>query len=280
MHATERPAPSAAHRASGCDRSISTACPTPASAPVPIRVAAGRGEPSAFRLEAGLCIIGAGEGPTWSIESDTVSRQHAELRLVPEGVCVTDLGSKNGCFYLGQRFQSMSLAPGSRFRIGAVEIEISVDEQALLGAPSEAERYGDLWGVSARHAATLRPARAARGLERQPARERRIGDWKGAHRARVARALGPARRSVRRGQLRRSRSSAGEERAVWSSARRLHGCGAATRGRVRGGQRRHAVLGRDRRAVARDAADVVACARAAQGHARRLAPGGRRARCG
>lgn len=116
--------------------------------PVLLRVASGRSEPAVFRLEAGQCIVGAGERADLVIDSETVSRQHAELRLVPEGVCVTDLGSKNGCFYLGQRFQSMSLAPGSRFRIGAVEIEISVDEQALLGSPTEAERYGDLWGVS------------------------------------------------------------------------------------------------------------------------------------
>jgi len=83
------------------------------------------------------------------IESETVSRQHAELRLVAEGVSVTDLGSKNGCYYLGQRFQSMSLQPGSRFRIGSAEIQIDVDHESLTqGARGDADRYGELWGVS------------------------------------------------------------------------------------------------------------------------------------
>jgi two-component system, NtrC family, nitrogen regulation response regulator GlnG len=117
--------------------------------PALIRVTAGRGQPSPLRLESGTCVIGAGSEADLVIDSETVSRRHAELRLVPEGVRVTDLGSKNGCFYLGQRFQSMSLQPGSRCRLGSVEIEISVDREALSGEPANTvDRYGDICGVS------------------------------------------------------------------------------------------------------------------------------------
>jgi DNA-binding NtrC family response regulator len=69
---------------------------------------------------------------------------------VPEGVTVTDLGSKNGLFYLGQRFERMILQPGSRFRLGSVEIELEIDRETLehydTGNP---DSYGDLIGVSA-----------------------------------------------------------------------------------------------------------------------------------
>jgi DNA-binding NtrC family response regulator len=108
-----------------------------------------RARPARFRLESGRCVLGAGDKADVILESDTVSRQHAEIQLVAEGVCVTDLGSKNGCFYMGQRFQSMCLQPGSRFRVGSVEIQIEVDASALAHRPpSDAERYGDLWGRS------------------------------------------------------------------------------------------------------------------------------------
>jgi DNA-binding NtrC family response regulator len=117
--------------------------------PVLLRVDTARAEPVLLRLGAGSCILGAGEEADLVIESDTVSRQHAELRLVPEGVRVTDLGSKNGSYYLGQRFQSMSLQPGSRFRIGSVEIEIAIDTEALArGETPNPQSYGDLMGIS------------------------------------------------------------------------------------------------------------------------------------
>jgi DNA-binding NtrC family response regulator len=119
--------------------------------PLPVLVSsvACGGKPLPFRLESGSCILGAGETADLIIESDTVSRQHAELRLVPEGVCVTDLGSKNGCYYLGQRFQSMCLQPGSSFRLGSAEVRIEVDPEALTSSsPADAERYTGLSGVS------------------------------------------------------------------------------------------------------------------------------------
>ena len=118
--------------------------------PITIQVSAARARPNPARLLEGSCVLGAGEDADVIIESDSVSRRHAELRLVPEGVAITDLASKNGCYYLGQRFQSMILHPGTRFRAGAVEVEIDVD-RASLGAEQgdgESQHYGDLFGCS------------------------------------------------------------------------------------------------------------------------------------
>ncbi len=117
--------------------------------PVLVRVSGARCAPNPVRLAEGSCVLGAGGDSQVVIESETVSRRHAELRLVPEGVTVTDLGSKNGLFYLGHRFQSMILSPGSRFRLGSVDVELEVDTVALQQKGAEAfDSYGDLIGVS------------------------------------------------------------------------------------------------------------------------------------
>ncbi len=117
--------------------------------PILIRIENARAHPSTFRLSSGRCVLGAGNEADVVIEADTVSRQHVELQLVPEGVAVTDLGSKNGSFYLGQRFHHMSLYPGSRFCIGSVEVHIGIDAETLSRhEPKQPRSYGDLIGVS------------------------------------------------------------------------------------------------------------------------------------
>jgi pSer/pThr/pTyr-binding forkhead associated (FHA) protein len=98
------------------------------------------------------------------IESETTSRRHAELRLVPEGVQVSDLDSKNGLYFLGHRFQSMILQPGSRFRLGSVEVSLDLDRDTFAQrGTQEADRYADR--RFARNAAAIRSAAAARGLK-------------------------------------------------------------------------------------------------------------------
>jgi DNA-binding NtrC family response regulator len=119
--------------------------------PIVLRIENAPAHPSTFRLTSGHCILGAGKEADVVIEAKTVSRRHVELQLVAEGVAVTDLGSKNGSFYLGQRFRHMSLQPGSRFRLGTVDVQIDVDAAALANEDTkQLSRYGDLIGVSAR----------------------------------------------------------------------------------------------------------------------------------
>jgi len=115
-----------------------------------IRVLGARAAPAVFRLPAGKCVLGAGTGADVLIQHDTVSRAHVELSLVPEGVLATDLGSRNGTFYLGQRVERMVLALGSRLRLGTVDVAIDADSESLQGqAGDDAVRgYGALLGVS------------------------------------------------------------------------------------------------------------------------------------
>jgi two-component system response regulator GlrR len=118
--------------------------------PLPLLVRAGApAEPNPFRLLEGSCVLGAGAEADMVIESETTSRRHAELRLVPEGVQVSDLDSKNGLYFLGHRFQSMILQPGSRFRLGSVEVSLDLDRDTFAQrGTQEADRYADLIGGS------------------------------------------------------------------------------------------------------------------------------------
>src|SRR5882757_3496735 len=66
-----------------------------------------------FRLSSGKCIIGSAANSDLVVASPTVSRVHAELELVPDGVRITDLQSRNGTHYLGQRIERAILSLGS-----------------------------------------------------------------------------------------------------------------------------------------------------------------------
>jgi DNA-binding NtrC family response regulator len=108
----------------------------------------GPGAPPAHALRHGVITIGAGSKADVLVDSDTVSRNHLEMSLVREGVRVRDLGSRNGTFYLGQRVETMVLAPGSRIRIGSVEVSIEPDLTSLDFDGEESTSYRGLLGVS------------------------------------------------------------------------------------------------------------------------------------
>jgi DNA-binding NtrC family response regulator len=116
---------------------------------VVIRPIAVRASAPELHLATGSCVIGAGAGADLIIDDKTVSRRHVELSLVPEGVVVRDLDSRNGTFYLGQRIEKMVLSPGSRLRLGSVELAIAADLAALADSESDATSYRALTGASA-----------------------------------------------------------------------------------------------------------------------------------
>jgi DNA-binding NtrC family response regulator len=116
--------------------------------PALLRVLNATASPKTLRLTAVARVVGAGEGCDMVVDEATVSRQHAELCVVPEGVVVRDLGSRNGIFYLGQRVEKMVLALGSRLKLGTkAELCIEPDLEALEQA-GEGNSYRGLVGAS------------------------------------------------------------------------------------------------------------------------------------
>ncbi|HKY35775.1 MAG TPA: sigma 54-interacting transcriptional regulator [Polyangiaceae bacterium] len=117
--------------------------------PVRLQVLEARAAPQQFVLASGSCVIGAGRGADVVIDDETVSRRHAELALTAEGVQVTDLGSRNGTFYLGQKLGQLTVRLGSRIQLGKVELRLEPSTEALEQLPrSQLESYGALLGRS------------------------------------------------------------------------------------------------------------------------------------
>ncbi len=93
-------------------------------------------------------VIGAGFDATLRLSDPSVSRRH--LELVNRGGVVTarDLGSTNGSFYEGSRFEVLDLGPGSVFRVGETELQLVAPEKSNPIPPSEQTSFGLLLGKS------------------------------------------------------------------------------------------------------------------------------------
>ena len=190
---------------------------------------------------------------------------------VRQGVVLRDLGSTNGSFVQGSRFNELTLGFGTEVTIGKTVLKFVPDEEAVDLAPSDA---GEL-----RLAGRSRPeAAAAVPRARRRRRHRRDGADRGRdrHRQGAARRGDPPPqpaqgRPVRRVRLRRGPRRADRIGAVRPRARRVHRRDHRSPRRVRGGRRRHAVPRRDRRAAARRAAGAAARARQAARCARSAA---------
>jgi hypothetical protein len=100
-------------------------------------------------LSGGVLVVGTSPEAGLRVADPRVSRTHVELRLNAEGVHVTDLGSKNGAFYLGRRFSEITVPLGSIIQIGETEIGLSVEarhSQSL--APLAITAYRGIQGQS------------------------------------------------------------------------------------------------------------------------------------
>lgn len=95
-------------------------------------------------------MVGSGRDADLVLADPSVSRRHLLLELAPEGLAVTDLGSSNGTFYLGQRVERATLGFGSRVRIGATELLFEPDVAPVPGDLAEEglQSYRGLTGAS------------------------------------------------------------------------------------------------------------------------------------
>ena len=69
------------------------------------------------------------------LASAEISKQHCLLRSGPQGISVTDLGSRNGTFVNDQPItQETPLKPGDRLRIGPMELRVPARKPARAPA--------------------------------------------------------------------------------------------------------------------------------------------------
>ncbi len=78
------------------------------------------------------------EGVVW-IESPSVSRRHARIRVESGQAILEDLGSKNGTFWRGERISTpVALSDGDEIRLGQVCLTLRIlpiDQATLTDQP-------------------------------------------------------------------------------------------------------------------------------------------------
>jgi hypothetical protein len=77
---------------------------------------------SRFLLDRAATSIGRHPDSDIFLDDVTVSRRHAEVALVDEGVMVKDLGSLNGSYVNGQRVDERVLTSGDEVQIGRFKL--------------------------------------------------------------------------------------------------------------------------------------------------------------
>lgn len=114
-----------------------------------VRVVSGPDRGQERVLEAGTLMCGSHPDADLVLRDSTVSRYHAELALLAEGVRVRDLRSTNGTFVGDSRIEAAVVAPGSEIRLGRTRVELLPADVPVPEAPSERVRFGRLVGASA-----------------------------------------------------------------------------------------------------------------------------------
>ena len=121
----------------------------PNTAPVGCRLRVLHGDPrdlgKHFELPRGTALVGSSSSCDLHLSDKRVSRRHLEIRVVPHGIGVKDLGSSNGSFVMGNRVVEAVLPYGAHVQLGNTTVELlPLTAAADLGAGS----YGGLIGTS------------------------------------------------------------------------------------------------------------------------------------
>jgi transcriptional regulator with GAF, ATPase, and Fis domain len=114
-------------------------------------VLSGPDQGAQITLGEGTYYVGKAHGCDLVLTDAAVSRQHLELKMMPDGVAVRDLGSTNGSFYGGARFTNVTVGAGAVITIGDTELKLVTAEDAnrvMALPPSAATRFGGLIGAS------------------------------------------------------------------------------------------------------------------------------------
>jgi len=80
-----------------------------------------------FPLDPGTYIAGRSKKCDLFIADGTISRKHAEIKLVDDIVTVRDLRSRNGVFIDKTRIQSSQLLPGQFLRLGRIVLLLAYE---------------------------------------------------------------------------------------------------------------------------------------------------------
>jgi len=108
--------------------------------PQPHRPAPLHGQPildvdgARYLLTGEVTVLGRGSEADIVISDSGVSRRHLEIRITPDGVIATDMGSTNGTYVEGHRVNAATLVDGNTLTIGRTRITFWAGAAAPDGA--------------------------------------------------------------------------------------------------------------------------------------------------
>ncbi|MBV7363108.1 FHA domain-containing protein [Actinomycetaceae bacterium TAE3-ERU4] len=82
-----------------------------------------------WRLIDDITVIGRGQEADIVIDDSSVSRKHAEIRITPGAVLLTDLSSTNGTFVEGHRITACQLVDGNEITLGRTSVSFWSSEE-------------------------------------------------------------------------------------------------------------------------------------------------------
>jgi DNA-binding NtrC family response regulator len=98
-------------------------------------------------LGARPVVVGAHASCDLVLADPQVSRRHAELAVMPEGIRIKDLGSTNGTWWQGTKVGEVVVPSGATVQFGATPVRISAAEAMSL-PPSDSDHFGAMAGQS------------------------------------------------------------------------------------------------------------------------------------
>src|SRR5262249_27843484 len=96
-----------------------------------VEVIAGPDRGKSIAQDSGVIIVGSHPDADFSLSDDSVSRHHAELRLLAEGVEVVDLDSTNGTKVGRVRVQRALIPPGETVTLGQCQLLVRPDDRPI-----------------------------------------------------------------------------------------------------------------------------------------------------
>jgi len=91
--------------------------------------------------------VGAHASCDLVLDDPKVSRRHAELAIVPEGIRIKDLGSTNGTWYQGTKIGEVVVPAGATVKFGETQVRIAAGDAPHL-PPSDKDQFGAMAGKS------------------------------------------------------------------------------------------------------------------------------------
>jgi len=91
----------------------------------------------------GMMTVGRASECGISVPSEEISRQHAKLQVMPDGIAVEDLGSANGTFINDKRVHTGMLKPGDELRLDTVRFMLVAPHLEMQQVAKAAEPAGN-----------------------------------------------------------------------------------------------------------------------------------------